>query len=329
MKHLTNKRKDSKNKNSYFGKVAVLLGGNSAEREVSLRSGKAIVKGLKKQSVDAYGIDTADNAIEQIQQGDFDRVFIALHGKGGEDGVIQGALETMEIPYTGSGVTGSAIGMDKWRSKLIWRTLELPVIPAESIKADSSLSIETASRLFEKLGSTLMVKPSAEGSSIGMTKAQTVEQLIAGFKAAARFGGNVLIEQWIEGKEFSVSILNGKALPAIYIKPAREFYDYDAKYKESGTQYFCPTDLTDDEEQHLANMSLEAFDSIDCSGWGRVDFIHDNDSGKFYLLEVNTVPGMTKSSLVPIAAKASGLSFSKLVVEILKTSLTDGEKANA
>ncbi len=324
--------KNSKNKNSYFGKVAVLLGGNSAEREVSLRSGEAILKGLKKQSVDAHGIDTAHDAIKQIQQGHFDRVFIALHGKGGEDGVIQGALETLEIPYTGSSVTGSAIGMDKWRSKQIWQSLALPVIPAESIKADASFSTETATRIFEKLGSTLMVKPSTEGSSIGMTKAETVEQLIAGFKVAAKFDGNVLIEQWIEGKEYSVSILNGKALPAIYIKPAREFYDYDAKYTESGTQYFCPTDLSKDEEQYLADMSLEAFESIDCSGWGRVDFIRDEDSGNFYLLEVNTVPGMTKSSLVPIAARASGLSFSSLVVEILKTSLinrkSDGEQAN-
>jgi len=311
-----------------FGKVAVLFGGTSAERDVSLRSGKAILEGLKQQSVDVYSIDTAEGVLDKLAEGHYDRVFIALHGKGGEDGVIQGALETMGIPYTGSGVLGSAIAMDKLRSKQIWSSLGLPVIPAESVKATESLGLEQATQIFKKLGPTLMVKPSAEGSSVGMTKAETVEQLLDGLGYAAKFGGEILVEKWVHGQEYSVSILNGKTLPAIHIKPAREFYDYKAKYTESGTEYFCPAGLTEQEEDSLASLSLLAFASIGCSGWGRVDFIRDEASGNFYLLETNTVPGMTKSSLVPMAAKASGMRFSELVVEILKTSELRGGETN-
>ncbi len=311
-----------------FGKVAVLLGGTSAEREISLRSGEAIVNALRNESVDAYPVDARERVIEQLIEGHYDRVFIALHGKGGEDGAIQGALDVMEIPYTGSNVLGSAIAMDKLRSKQIWSFLGYPVIPAVSIRAENKLTQADATKLFEKLGNPLMVKPAAEGSSIGMTKAETVEQLLEGFTIAAKFGGEVLVETWIHGLEYSVSILMGKALPSIHIKPTREFYDYKAKYTSSGTEYFCPSDLTVQEEEQLASMSLSAFDSLNCSGWGRVDYIKDKQSGKFYLLEANTAPGMTKSSLVPIAAKATGMSFSELVVEILKTSEQYGGEAN-
>ncbi|MCP3674674.1 MAG: D-alanine--D-alanine ligase [Gammaproteobacteria bacterium] len=318
-------------KNDYknrFGKVAVLLGGTSGEREVSLRSGDAILKGLKEQSVDAYAVDAMDNVIKQLVDGNFDRAFIALHGKGGEDGVIQGTLETLDIPYTGSGVLGSAIGMDKLRSKQVWDSLGLPVIPAEPINAGTKLSVTTAGQLLARLGMMVMVKPSSEGSSLGMAKAETTEGLLKAIDAASEFGGEVLIEQWINGPEYTVSLLGENALPVVQIQPAREFYDYEAKYTTSGTEYFCPTDLTKDEEAELKNMAQQAFAAINCSGWGRIDFIRNKAKGNFYLLEANTVPGMTECSLVPKAAKAADISFSELVVEILKTSESKVEVVN-
>jgi len=305
-----------------FGKVAVLLGGTSGEREVSLCSGKAIVEGLVDQQVDAYGIDSAEGVIEQLSAGQFDRVFIALHGKGGEDGVIQGTLETLAIPYTGSGVMGSAIGMDKLRSKQIWQSAGLPVIAGESIMADKQITKTEASQILARLGMKVMVKPSSEGSSLGIAKAETPEQLLTAIDGAAQYGGEILVEQLINGPEYTVSILNDKAMPVVHIQPARDFYDYTAKYTASGTQYFCPSNLTKAQEQHLKTIALEAFAVIGCEGWGRVDFICNKATGDFFLLEVNTVPGMTESSLVPIAAKAAGISFSQLVVEILKTSET-------
>jgi len=303
-----------------FGKVAVLLGGNSGEREVSLRSGAAIVQALAERDIDVHAIDTAQGVIKQLSEGAYDRVFIALHGKGGEDGVIQGTLKTMELPYTGSGVMGSAIGMDKHRSKQIWKGLGLPTIPDHVIKKEQQITETEAAQILVKLGMKVMVKPSAEGSSLGIAKAETPEELFAAIKGAAKFGGEVLIEQWINGPEFTVSILGKKTLPVVYIKPLREFYDYTAKYTASGTEYFCPSNLAKADEDFLKVMALSAFDAINCTGWGRVDFIQNKSTGKFFLLEVNTVPGMTETSLVPIAAKAAGLSFSSLVVEILKTS---------
>ena len=307
-----------------FGKVAVLIGGNSGEREISLRSGEAIVGGLRDASINAYPVDTANNIIEQLVEGKFDRAFIALHGKGGEDGVIQGTLQTLGIPYTGSGVTGSAISMDKLRSKQIWESIGLPVIPAESINASETISITQASQMLARLGMKVMVKPSTEGSSLGMAKAETAAELVDALVGAALYGGQILIEQWINGPEYTVAIVAGKTLPIIQIQPAREFYDYQAKYTSSGTEYFCPTDLTPDEEASLNEMALTAFAAIDCSGWGRVDFIRNKATSNFYLLESNTIPGMTDKSLVPMAAEAAGMSFSDLVVEILKTSEVSG-----
>ena len=308
--------------NIQFGKVAVLLGGTSGERDVSLRSGAAIVQALKEQHIDVHEIDAAKGVIKQLSEGNFDRVFIALHGKGGEDGVIQGTLETMGLPYTGSGVLGSAIGMDKLRSKQIWNNIGLRVIPDMVVKAKQIITATEASQILVKLGKKVMVKPSAEGSSLGIAMAQSTEQLLAAIKGAAVFGGEVIIEQWINGPEFTVSILNERTLPVVHIQPAREFYDYTAKYTASGTKYFCPTNLSKDDVKLLNDMALKAFDAINCHGWGRVDFIQNKSTGKFYLLEVNTVPGMTESSLVPIAAKEARFSFNRLVLEILKTSLT-------
>jgi D-alanine-D-alanine ligase len=308
--------------NTDFGKVAVLLGGTSGEREVSLRSGAAIVEALKEQNIDVHGVDTAKGVIKQLSEGNFTRVFIALHGKGGEDGVIQGTLETMGLPYTGSGVMGSAIGMDKLRSKQIWNELGLTVIPSIVVKAKQVITETEASQMLVKLGKKVMVKPSAEGSSLGIAMAKTSKQLLDAISGAAVFGGEVIIEQWINGPEFTVSILGDKALPVVQIQPAREFYDYTAKYTASGTEYFCPTNLSKEEESLLQDMALKAFDAINCTGWGRVDFIQNKSTGKFYLLEVNTVPGMTESSLVPIAAEAAEISFKKLVIEILKTSMS-------
>ncbi len=308
-----------------FGKVAVLFGGNSGEREVSLRSGEAVVEGLKEQSINVVGIDSSKDVIKQLSTGDFDRAFIALHGKGGEDGVIQGLLETMNIPYTGSGVMGSAIGMDKLRSKQIWEQSELPVIPSASLKAGQQITEIEASQLLVKFGNAVMVKPSAEGSSLGMTKAQTKEQLLEAIDKASEYGGEVLVEQWITGPEYTVSILKAEALPAVKIQPAREFYDYEAKYAQSGTEYFCPCGLSAEQENELKTMALQAFDTIGCTGWGRVDFIQNKSSGQFYLLEANTVPGLTETSLVPMSAKQAGYSFSQLVIDILTTSLTEQE----
>jgi len=309
--------------NNRFGKVAVLMGGNSCEREVSLHSGEAILKGLKDMSVNAYPVDADEKVVEKLTEGQFDRVFIALHGKGGEDGVIQGTLETMGIPYTGSNVIGSAIGMDKLRSKQIWSSVGLPVIPAESIKANRLLTETEASQMLTRLGMSVMVKPSAEGSSIGMAKAETPSQLLNAIANAAAFGGEVLIEQWISGPEYTVSLLAEKILPVIKIQPARDFYDYKAKYSSVGTEYICPTDLTKEQESKLKDMAQKAFAAIGAYGWGRVDFICNKHNGNCFLLEANTIPGMTETSLVPMAAKAASLSFSELVIEILKTSEID------
>ena len=306
-----------------FGKVAVLLGGSSGEREVSLRSGEAILKALKSELVDAHPVDTEQRVIEQLVDGQFNRAFIALHGKGGEDGVIQGLLQTLGIPFTGSSLLGSAISMDKLRSKQIWKSMGLPVIASESISSTQRLTKTEASQMLARLGMTVMVKPSSEGSSLGIAKAETAQQLLDSIAGAAVFGGEILIEQWINGPEYSVSLVAGEALPVIHIKPARDFYDYKAKYSSSGTEYFCPCDLAKEEKTQLEDMAKQAFVAINCSGWGRVDFIRNKATGNFYLLEANTVPGMTESSLVPMAARAANISFSDLVIQILKTSETD------
>jgi len=294
-----------------FGKVAVLLGGDSAERPVSLKSGEAVYQSLIRSGVDAIKVDPSEGLLKQLNQHAFDRAFIALHGVGGEDGTIQGMLEFYGLPYTGSGVKASAICMDKWRTKLIWMGLGLPTPNFILAHAESEL-IEFSG----KVGFPLMVKPALEGSSIGISKVAGSEQIQGAFKAAADTGSPVLAEEFIQGKEFTVAILNGRALPAIQLRPANDFYDYDAKYIQDDTEYLLPCGLSDEKEKELQELALKAYLALDCSGWGRVDVMQD-EYGCFWLIEVNTVPGMTDHSLVPMAAAAAGINFERLVLDIL------------
>jgi D-alanine-D-alanine ligase len=294
-----------------LGKVAVLYGGDNAERDVSLNSGNAVHAALLQSGIDAVKIDTKDNLLEQLAEHNADVAFIALHGVGGEDGTIQGLLEFYGLPYTGSGVKASAICMDKWRTKLIWLGLDLPT--PKFVKADS---LEMLTDFAGLVGYPLMVKPALEGSSVGISKVKGQSELSDAFDSAASTGSPVLAEQFVTGKEFTVAILEDKALPAIELKPANEFYDYDAKYIQDDTEYLVPCGLSKAKELELQTLAMDAYQSLDCSGWGRVDFMQD-ESGKFWLIEVNTVPGMTDHSLVPMAAKAAGLTFPELVIEIL------------
>jgi len=294
-----------------FGKVAVLLGGNSAERAVSINSGSAVYDALISKGVDAVKIDSKENLLEQLDQHQVDVAFIALHGVGGEDGTIQGLLEFYGLPYTGSGVKASAICMDKWRTKLIWQGLGLPTPNFVSTE-----SLEDLGDFAKQAGFPLMVKPALEGSSIGISKVKQESELAGAFKAANETGSPVLAEQFITGKEFTVAILNGQALPAIQLKPANDFYDYNAKYIQDDTEYLLPCGLSEEKEKELQDLALSAYQALDCKGWGRVDVMQDEDE-KFWLIEVNTVPGMTDHSLVPMAAKAAGINFPDLVLTIL------------
>ncbi|KZN51356.1 D-alanine--D-alanine ligase [Pseudoalteromonas luteoviolacea] len=301
---------------SKFGKVAVLLGGNSAEREVSLASGKAVVDALKNQGVDVIAFDPAQRSISELTSLNVKRVFIALHGRGGEDGTVQGALEFMGIPYTGSGVLGSALAMDKIRCKHLFESAKLSTAKYAVVDKHSGFD---AKAIINELGE-VMVKPSHEGSSVGMAKAHDESSLIAALNDAFKFDNQVLVEQWIEGREFTVSIFDGQALPVIEMRTPRGFYDYQAKYKENTTEYICPAELTPAYTEQLQVMSLHAFELVGASGWGRVDAMQDAN-GQFYLLEVNTVPGMTETSLVPKAAQSQGINFEQLVVRILEQTL--------
>ncbi len=294
------------------GKVAVLLGGESAEREVSLRSGDAVYKALIAQGIDAVKVDTKDNLIKQLDAYNFDVAFIALHGVGGEDGRVQGLLEFYGLPYTGSGVKASAICMDKWRTKLIWQSLQLPTPKFEQVG-----TLESLNTFATVAGYPLMVKPALEGSSIGISKVLEAAQLPAAFDCASKTNSPVMVEQFVSGKEYTVTILDGIALPAIQLKPANDFYDYEAKYLQDDTEYLIPCGLSDKKEQELQTLALQAFVALDCHGWGRVDFMQD-ENGEFWLIEANTVPGMTDHSLVPMAAKAAGISFEQLVLKILQ-----------
>ena len=302
-----------------FGKVAVLFGGTSAEREVSLASGSAVLKALVDQGINAVGIDPKVDDITLLKKQGFDRAFIALHGRGGEDGVIQGFLTTLGIPFTGCDVLSSAIAMDKSKTKQIWQSLQLPTASYQVIVKES-FDESQCSTIMERLSGAVMVKPINEGSSIGMAKACNSEQLKAALQEAFKFDNKVLLETWITGKEYTVAMLNGLTLPAIRMHTDNEFYDYQAKYQSTETQYFCPCGLDDDALAELNKIANEAFVAIGCSGWGRVDFMVD-EQGKWNLLEVNTVPGMTPTSLVPKAAKQAGYSFEQLVAEILKQTL--------
>ncbi|GKW31674.1 D-alanine--D-alanine ligase [Pectobacterium versatile] len=300
-------------------KVAVLLGGTSAEREVSLLSGQAVLAGLKEAGINAHAVDTRDVSVTTLKEEGFTKIFIALHGRGGEDGTLQGVLEFLGLPYTGSGVMASALTMDKLRTKQVWQAVGLPVSPYVAL--DRRQYLETAANAllakFTHLGLPLIVKPSREGSSVGMSKVNTLSELPAALEEAFRHDDDILVEKWLSGPEYTVAILGDEVLPSIRIQPAGTFYDYEAKYLSDDTQYFCPSGLPDEQEQALAGLAMAAYRAVGCSGWGRVDFMLDSD-GAFYLLEVNTSPGMTSHSLVPMAARQRGLTFSQLVVKILE-----------
>lgn len=299
-------------------KVAVLLGGTSAERDVSLQSGAAVLAGLKEAGIDAYAIDSRDFPLTELKQHGFNKVFIALHGRGGEDGTLQGLLEFLKLPYTGSGVMASALTMDKWRTKLVWQSMGLPVAPYVAMSRQQYLGTERDGLLRDivALGLPLFVKPSREGSSVGMSRVMQQKDLESALEEAFRHDEDILVEKWLSGPEYTVAILGDRVLPAIRIQPAGVFYDYQAKYVSDDTQYFCPCGLNEEQENSLAALALRAYRGVGCSGWGRVDIMQDC-AGDFYLLEVNTSPGMTSHSLVPMAAHHVGLTFSQLVVGIL------------
>jgi len=300
-----------------FGKVAVMFGGNSAEREVSLDSGQAVLEALQHKGVDAHKFDPKETPVIELLNQEFDRVFIVLHGRGGEDGSLQGMLNLLDIPYTGSGSQGSAFAMDKVRSKYLFLGAELPSAPFCVVNRHKAFDAES---ILAKLNGHVMVKPANEGSSIGISQATTVSELQHAIGAAFEYDEDVLVEQWVTGREVTVSILNGEALPIIEMRTPRQFYDYDAKYKSTNTEYICPAPLDEILTKQIKEIAVSAFSLLGCSGWGRVDFIID-ESGQPNLLEVNTVPGMTVTSLVPKAANVAGLNFEQLVLAILRGSL--------
>lgn len=300
---------------SKFGKVAVLLGGNSDEREISIKSGTAVLNALRAQGIDAHAFDPRDKPLHDLEV--FDRVFINLHGRFGEDGCIQGALEMLHIPYTGSGVMASAIGMDKWRTKLLWRAMGVITPDFALVSANSDFAA-----IEQQLGLPLFVKPANEGSSIGITKVKEAGGLQAAYKIAAESDPLVIAEKFVGAGEYTVGIIGDaerglEALPIIRIIPKNEFYDYEAKYLRNDTEYLCPSGLSLEQETLIKQEALMAFRAIGCKGWGRVDFLMD-EAGHHYFLEINTSPGMTDHSLVPMAAKAAGISFEQLVVRILE-----------
>lgn len=299
-------------------KIAVLLGGNSAEREVSLVSGAAVLEALRSEGFNAHPVDPQNFPVEELKKQGFERVFNILHGRGGEDGSLQGLLEQLGIPYTGCGVMASALTMDKMRTKLLWKAVGLPVAEMEIVTRETRAALN-AQAIVDKLGLPLMVKPSLEGSSVGLTKVKKVEELAAAVDLALTHDDTVLIEEWLAGEEFSVPVLDGEVLPSILIKPEGEFYDYEAKYISDKTQYFCPSGLSEARENELRQLVKQAYDIVGCRGWSRIDVMTDAE-GQFRLVEVNTNPGMTSHSLFPMAAKVVGYSFSQLVVKILELS---------
>nr|WP_281494960.1 D-alanine--D-alanine ligase [Marinobacter sp. S6332] len=303
-----------------LGRVAVFMGGDSAEREVSLKSGKAVLAALVSAGIDAFAIDVQGCLLKTVENPEFDRVFIALHGRGGEDGTLQAILSQAGIPYTGSEVMASSLAMDKLRTKYVFAGCGLPTPKFKTMSA-----ADEAEQIVQELRSPLSVKPSREGSSIGIRKVHNAVELAEAFEAAAALDSSVLVEEWVEGPEFTVSLLQDRALPAIGLSTDHVFYDYDAKYLADDTRYRIPCGLAPEDEARLQNLALEAFRVVGCRTWGRVDIMQDAE-GEFWLLEVNTVPGMTDHSLVPMSAKAAGISFEELVVRILLDTL---EGANA
>lgn len=298
-----------------FGRVGVLFGGQSAEREISLQSGAAVIAALQEAGIDYVALDVGANAIADIQSAQLDRAFIALHGPGGEDGRIQAVLEYLHIPYTGSDVQSSALAMDKLRSKQLWRGVGLPTPDFALLSADTDWQ-----SVLNELGGEVMVKPAHEGSSIGMARVKSALELQAAYTNAAQYDACVIAERLIVGAEYTIAILDGVALPPIKLETDHRFYDFDAKYVAEDTRYVCPCGLSVDKVEELKSLAVKAFNAIGCRGWGRLDIMADTQ-GKFYLLEVNTVPGMTSHSLVPMAAKAQGMSFAQLIVAILQVSL--------
>lgn len=305
-----------------FGKVAVVMGGNAAEREVSLRSGAQVLAGLQAGGIDVTAFDSGEQSLLELSQGGFDRVFNIVHGRGGEDGELQGALDSIGLPYTGSGVLGSALGMDKLRTKLCWLGAGMPT-PAWRV-LEKQADVQACA---DALGFPLIVKPALEGSSIGMSKVDNLDGLYTAWQQASQYGCAVFAEQWVTGPEYTVALLDGQALPMIRLQTPNAFYDYEAKYQSDSTEYHCPCGLPAEQEQVLQALSVQAFDVLGGSGWGRVDLMLDRD-GKPWLLEINTVPGMTDHSLVPMAARAAGIDFNELVWRILETSVgSEGDAA--
>lgn len=300
-----------------FGRVAVLMGGRSAEREISLISGNAVLAGLQRKGIDAYGIDVSFDICQKIASGEFDRAFIVLHGRGGEDGEIQGFLQAVNLPYTGSAITASVLSMNKRLSKLAWIQQGLPTAIFMPVTEQTDTQA-----LVDELGLPLIIKPVNEGSSIGMSKVNDIAELQQAIDLALKYDADVIAEQWIHGEEYTVAILDGEALPAIRLKTPHEFYDFDAKYHANDTEYLCPCGLDADVEQGIQDIAVKAFNALGMKGWGRIDFMRDSQ-GNLFLLEANSVPGMTDHSLVPMAAKQAGLSFEDLVWRILETSFKD------
>ncbi len=299
-----------------YGKVAVLMGGWAAEREVSLDSGDAVLKSLLASGVDAHAVDIdKDNVVEKIEGGNFDRAFNILHGRGGEDGVIQGFLETVGMPYTGSGIMASSVAMDKLRTKQMWMGAGLRS-PAIYVTTNNEIDYAAV----DNLGYPVMVKPIHEGSSIGMSKVDDIAELDNAWKLAREYDDLVIAEKWIKGAEYTAAVLNGESLPLVRLETPENFYDYDAKYTLDTTRYISPSGLPIEREQELKALTRIAFGAVGGKGWGRVDFILDENDVP-WLIEVNTVPGMTDHSLVPMAAKAAGISFEELVLRILDTSM--------
>lgn len=303
------------------GTVAVLAGGHSAEREVSLRSGKAVMAALQENNVTVEWFDPAERSLLELANLNISVAFIALHGRGGEDGETQAVLNCLGIPFTGSKVLGCALAMDKSRTKQLWRGVGLPTADALTVSAQQRDSLD-AEQIMADMGGQVMVKPAREGSSIGMSVAKSSAELRAALTEAAKFDGELLIERWLSGPEYTVAVLGDEALPSIRVKTPHAFYDYVAKYENTSTEYICPAGLSDDIEQQLRTLALDAFNAVGGHGWGRVDIMLDT-AGKPQLLEVNMVPGMTAKSLVPMAAKQHGLSFSELVMRILATATVE------
>jgi D-alanine-D-alanine ligase len=300
-----------------FGKVAVLMGGLSAEREISLISGQTVLDALLKQGVDAHKVDVDHSVASQLIDGNYDRAFIMLHGRGGEDGQIQGLLSSMNIPFTGTDVAGAVLSMNKLLSKQIWLQQQLPTATYFKVTADTNIN-----EVVEKVGLPLIIKPANEGSSIGMSKATNLDELEVAINEARQFDAEVMAESWINGPEYTVAIVDGQALPMIRLKTPHEFYDYEAKYQSNSTEYLCPCGLSAEEESDCKQLAITAFNALGMHGWGRIDLMRD-ENGQFYLLEANSVPGMTDHSLVPMAAAHAGMSFEQLVLKILQQTVKE------